>query len=414
MAQSISNISQSTDHTFHALCVSVYQKTKNPNILLLNIKNLANDRFFLSNTEAFYANIAIRGLRENINWRYESLITKIEKTIEKKAAEAGKFHDFIEKNKLITKVKEGKRGLYIRPYLSGLARAIFVRANGEVIVCFNRKREGDKRVGKGTYKIVTLARRLQRPQFYASISGDCFTSWHEVSILRHLSDVDGVLRVLDCTDVYSIKRRFFTEYCNGGALLNAINDKKLTMQDKKEIIEKLISTMAEVHARKKYIHRDLKPSNILLKKDKDGKLTPVVGDWGSACAIFDMKNRKSHRTPLYYASCEYLHALFKYGSGSKELAQVTTFKHDSWGLACILYAILTGKIRRSWWVDPEPELVYQRLSTTKFEKPKNKNSYAHLIWEMLEKRITATEAKKRLPDLDKSFEKEPFTETFKY
>ena len=72
-------------------------------------------------------------------------------------------------------------------------------------------------------------------------------------------------------------------YMAGGSLRRRMQGEPLPLPEIKRIVERLAPALDKAHGRG-VVHRDLKPANILVCRDEQGLLTPVVMDFGVARA----------------------------------------------------------------------------------------------------------------------------------
>jgi serine/threonine protein kinase len=211
--------------------------------------------------------------------------------------------------------------------------------------------------------------------------------------------------------------------CDNGTLARALKDpnRHLIWDEKKNIFSALIRKVAFLH-RRGYLHRQLRLENILLHRGMvERSRKSVIGSFRAACRTDDEEHRACHLTAWEAVSPPYARVLLKHqrerdalaaegkGFSSPELVDVNTEQLDSWSLALILFRLLD--IRDPFW-DEMKELVegnrdekqkealyLARLSGHTgpcFAEPLDKNSPRHLVWEMMQQGLRATEAEKRL------------------
>lgn len=319
--------------------------------------------------------------------------------IKQKLNEIGVTYFYLGRTNLINIARQTNRNLYLYPKKTGLPRSIGITPSGKVFVFFNRKKVlGDKRVGEGANKVVTFTKPLGSNELYVSASSP--ENIQEIDMLKKFRGVKRIVQLLDYF-FYTNKKgkkkvRMITEYCNEKDLRYAINNKRLTLRDKQLLFHEIIVAVAYMH-NKGVVHRDLKPSNILLNRGRDGVLHSVIGDFGAACCTDDESFKQVALTSPFYASKAYLNALYVEKS-SKKLALNNSFSLDSWGVASILYELLTG--------DTLPcNHCEQRRSTRSYTEaarkgPANKNSPYYFIWAFLHNRISLTDAVPKLYRID--------------
>jgi hypothetical protein len=293
-------------------------------------------------------------------------------------------------------LRRAKMSVYVRPRESGLERAFHMNSQGRVFVHLNRKSLGDRAFDEGAEKTVTHAYEIGTPNCFIS-AGYKETDPTEFKYLNAFRDVPGFVQLVDCftyTKNGRKKYRALFEYCSGGDLCDA--QAKLNRRDRKKIFIELLKNIAFMH-KSGYLHRDLKMENILLQPEVDGP-KPIVADFGSMCQLRDVSARtEKHLFTLAYISPEYISALIS--SRKEKMLEANTEALDSWALAIILNFVLGIKMP-PWMENMNKKISSNQIKRGWMPEPRAKNSPQHLVWEMIENRLVATEAEKRLPTLD--------------
>lgn len=119
------------------------------------------------------------------------------------------------------------------------------------------------------------------------------------------------------------------EFVEGENLAQLIRSKKLTMQEKVELVATVAEALSSAH-QLDLVHRDIKPENLIV--DTDGKV--LVADFGVACSLRDVElGRAKTSGTLPYQSPEVL---------SNEL-QLLDGRSDIHSLGVVLFELLCGK-----------------------------------------------------------------------
>lgn len=117
------------------------------------------------------------------------------------------------------------------------------------------------------------------------------------------------------------------QYISGGELLNAIIEKKLSIEQISALAKSLANTMAYLH-QQNVIHADFKPENVMLTDDLKSKII----DFGAARTGFTTAELQEKIGTLKYLAPEAL-----------TLGQPRDNKIDVWSYGCTLYLLLTER-----------------------------------------------------------------------
>lgn len=196
-----------------------------------------------------------------------------------------------------------------------------------------------KRIGKGTFSIVWLAKCISTGQFFALkvISKDAFDKSErsynlikkEVKIHKQLDHKNIALfyKIFENDEQYFI----MMEYIKGNTLFNVANSMRkhgfpLIESDIRKYFIQLLSAVNYLHNDLHIIHRDLKLDNIMIDVDDNAKIV----DFGFSSYIDDHDELKEARGSLRYAAPEIF------------IKQESTTAVDMWALGVILYYCFTG------------------------------------------------------------------------
>jgi serine/threonine protein kinase len=302
-------------------------------------------------------------------------------------------------------VQKSGKSLYIQPKESGLSRAFHIDSAGRTIIHLNRKKRGDLSFNPGSEKNVKLAVDLGTAKIYAT-AGYKIVNPNEFNYLQAFKGIPGFVQLVDHFKYDKNgkeKYRAIFDYCNGGELFDAVVDDRLSAQDRKTIFIELIQNLALMH-RLGYLHRDFKMENILLHREGEGPLKPVISDFGSVCKQDDLvSRRKIHLITARATSPEYVKALrAPLEEQAQKLLQANTVALDSWALGCILCLVLKMKKLPAWMLQNGVDRMASvaEIHGNWLPEPAKKNSPEHLVWELLQNRLPVTEAEPKLSEID--------------
>lgn len=312
-----------------------------------------------------------------------------------------RVYEYIALNRIHDRQRlQGSTSIYIRPAESQLERAFNINSEGRVFVHLNRKKKGDASLDEGAEKVVTFAYEMGTPNIFVS-AGYKNVNPTEFKFLQAFRNIPGFVQLVDYFKYNKKgkeKYRALFEYCSGGDLYDACTENRLNRRDRKKIFIELIENVALMHKRG-YLHRDLKMENILLKPEANG-FKPIIADLGSMCEQSDFLERMVlHPYTYSYLSPEYASALSSSHKRGQKLLDANTDCLDSWALAIVLN-FMVGTTLPPWMGRKGKKASLNEIKRGWMPEPRAKNSPQHLVWEMIEKRLVATEAEKRLPTLD--------------
>lgn len=240
---------------------------------------------------------------------------------------------------------------FLKRNRTNLARSLFITEKGEVSILLNRKTREDKLIGRGSFKIVTLTIDPVDGEYSVSASQITDTTSkkekanEEMDALKMVADIPGTLKCKGYISYTSSKRgyekmRSFFPLYNEGELNKNIKENRLSLEDKKRVFEDLIRCVADMH-RRGLIHRDIKPENVLLHRDKERKIHPILADLGFTTYKDDLPKLRSMQGSPAFFSPDYLRSLATTGFRNPK---ITTFADDMWSLGLTLYALLTDDL----------------------------------------------------------------------
>lgn len=333
-------------------------------------------------------------------------------------------------------VEQTGTNLYI-PSSPKLLRSVQYNTDHTILIHFNKKKESDLVLGKGSYKVVKLALNYDTGEWLASAGLEKDNASGEIKALKLAQQKQPKYLIQSKYVVnYTNKKgkgkvRILTPFYSKGDLDTLIKNKTLTLAEKRKFTRQLVEGITDLHS-KDLLHRDLKPHNVFVDEND-----LCVGDLGTLCENDDTAKRVVHCTTSWYVSPEYAKAQTKRISSRTEYDRVlktchthknhkksqdciahterkkayskqskfiesTTKKHDVWSLGCILYQLnFTNQL--PWTISGDESTVFQLLRNLNedwFIEPTEKDSLEHLIWEMLRinpaQRISSEELRAKL------------------
>jgi hypothetical protein len=324
--------------------------------------------------------------------------------------------DYVDRNKdtLLEKARTSPgKTLHIRPSNDNLLpRSIQVNGDGNVYVHFNKRKQGDRLIGKGSFKKVQFALHLNSGNILA-ISKIRLSSVHqkreiqiagankENAFLKRFENEPTIVKAqsqsVKTGKEYIKKSATLQPYYDSGDLKLAINDKKLTDEEKLRMTYDMLEACSAIQ-KAGVIHRDIKPANFFLTSD-NGNRRVLLGDFGLACDSSNSQDKKNVAGTFRYLAPEYCRSLY---ISNDETAKVTTSKLDSWSLGLTLYEMFGKSFPIQY---SSRENFYDKLSNLTqsdvdaFEFTGIPPQVADLIKDLLkvnsEERLTATDALKK-------------------
>lgn len=129
---------------------------------------------------------------------------------------------------------------------------------------------------------------------------------------------------------------FVMEYINGGNLVNLMRQKgMLDAEEAKEIIIPIAKAIGKLHE-ERVLHLDIKPENIMMKTTEEGKLFPVIIDFG--ISMHFNKQGKATTRSKNGAVSDGFSPVEQYGHVNSFAPQV-----DVYALGATMFYMLTGK-----------------------------------------------------------------------
>ncbi|KAL5518772.1 hypothetical protein ACEPAH_455 [Sanghuangporus vaninii] len=159
---------------------------------------------------------------------------------------------------------------------------------------------------------------------------------HEIEMHRACSDVSPSILQFICAieDEDTGLVFIITELCEGGTLLQHINDKSIVGSDERirRTFVQILDAVADCHAAGVY-HRDLKLENILFKAD--GQI--VLADFGFA-------THKRGTGDFGLGSREYMSPEILGGFGHHKARSISSRQSDIWALGIIFTILVSGRM----------------------------------------------------------------------
>ena len=245
-----------------------------------------------------------------------------------------------------------------------------------------------KILGEGSFGKVSLVKHKVTGIVRAmkSIKKLTFKKNNDLTILNEIN----ILKKIDHPNIVKIYEFFITddfyyilmEYCEGGELLDLINESDFTEIQAAFIMYQIFSAINYCH-KIKIIHRDIKPENILINKNENGLYRVKICDFGTSQIFHKGEIQDKVVGSLYYIAPDVLQKNYN-------------FKCDLWSCGVIMFILLTGKIP---FDGPTHNIIYKNILNSDYNKQyleKCSKPAIDLIAELLEKdpkkRINAEDA----------------------
>lgn len=257
---------------------------------------------------------------------------------------------FLDKNKesLMADMENKKNEtIYIRPSKkNGLARVLQINRNGDVFIHFNKAKQNDLIIGKGSFKKVKYALNLKDSQLIAvarlSVTkpDDKRMGENEAGTLKKFDKQPGFAQLSQLADVEGKggknKLLFLQPIYNKGDLAKA--KQSLTIDQKKSIAIQMLEACAQL-GKETIIHRDIKLDNFLVN-EANGEFKIFLSDFGSSTVFTgDQISEPAGTSPAM--SPEYRLAIIK--RDEEAIGRATTEKLDAWALGAALFEMFTDK-----------------------------------------------------------------------
>lgn len=298
---------------------------------------------------------------------------------------------------------------HIRRQDSGLVRdLLIIRGENQQIsihIIFNKNKEDQSLAGEGTFKRVKRSMDLasgDRPSRISmpeSIQENPNFAEDEIGFFKMGEDLKGVPHIRHNSVVHYINKKgkkkvsFLQDYYSQDMFVRIsdmlTNYKLLTSTEQKLLVSTLLEAFAGLQS-KGILHRDLKPDNILVDLGEDGRARKfAVTDLGLSCKVEDREKKRIAVGTVHYCSPEYCKGVIE----GKDMSELTTFKHDAWGLGIVLLMATHNNL--NWgsqsyfpsWLDKNMGEVLNHIAYLQpsewIPEPKNRNCIEHIIWEML-------------------------------
>jgi len=226
-----------------------------------------------------------------------------------------------------------------------------------------------KSLGEGSYKKVALAVEAFSNKHFATydVEFEDDLSMQEVRDLKSFKGIKGIVQIHDSAtfeDQGFLKVRVFTKFYDKGSLLDVLEKKQLSKDQKLKVAKQLLKGLQNLH-HVGLIHRDLKPGNILVKTSKKQGIKAVISDLGALTKMQDQEKRKEHLTTSWYTSPEYAQAQIDQNEGAKILANTSSL--DVWSMGVILYELFHGE--RPIWLQNltgDERAVFRKIAAISF------------------------------------------------
>jgi len=195
-------------------------------------------------------------------------------------------------------------------------------------------------LGQGAYGKVVVAKDKQGDQRLVAVKMIMTTEKETEDLKAHLRLEADIMKELDhpcickVLEIFDDSRQMFVviEYCQGGELLQRINELGGLAEGKAaEVMSQVGAALRYAHARG-IAHRDIKPENIVFCCKDTSDFQIKVIDWGVACR-FNSEQMKVAVGTFHYAAPEVIVPVRAYGPAC-----------DMWSLGIVTYVTLSGRL----------------------------------------------------------------------
>lgn len=238
--------------------------------------------------------------------------------------------------------------------ITGLARSILIRENGEILVCGSKKR-GDQIIGEGGMKSV---------KHVYSTSGKCLACFNHAKkrvqldrdpAQRHFVETEKALRkqfpktsgIL--SSIGEIGSKIVDEKYDGS--LEDVS--ALSFQNRFSLLKDIFQGLKNIHT-KGYIHKDIKPANIFFKKKSDGNYEAAIADFG---LTIEKARKDQFISILHYYSEDFIPPEYERatrGGNGKELLDSITEAYDIYATGKTLAHLFKSFIPTSTFATASP------------------------------------------------------------
>jgi serine/threonine-protein kinase len=196
----------------------------------------------------------------------------------------------------------------------------------------------ERELGRGGMATVYLVRDLKHdchvalkvlhPELAATLGTERFL--REIRIAANLNHTH-ILRLLDSGEVGGFLY-YVMPYVEGETLRGPMNRRRrLPVDEVLRIVDQVVSALAHAH-RHHIVHLDVKPENVLLTEGN-----ALVADFGIGKAVCDVCEHGDIKVAETVAGTP------AYMSPEQAMAESVDERSDVYGLACVVYEMLTGE-----------------------------------------------------------------------
>lgn len=275
---------------------------------------------------------------------------------------------------------------------------IYPHQKDPIYLLFNRKKRGDKIIGKGSYSNVTKAINLFTGCIIARSKTTLNQNMNPILQIVLLNKLEHPSIISLCVRNQKIENsiirtdnfiEFLTPYLNGGDLSFA--EKKyflqsLTEEDIALCIYSIASALDYLH-KKEIIHRDINGRNICVEKNEKGGIKRAfLIDFGLTVSTKDKENIKKLSGTLEFLAPEYLSLIFEKSRDYSEINAVTNSKLDAWAFGRFLFNLCKNKHKELKTINfPFSKNIKMELGNFNkewFPKPKKESLIPYAIWQL--------------------------------